>query len=208
VVSVRPLTTGGGAAAELTVRTERRSLCLLVDERTEVSIRYANLTSGQSSGFLRPGVGLRAEWEQLRDPRSGGFQGRLARRIVIEAAELRGSVVALGDTTMTVRAVPLPAERGWAEVLPLIRAAGRRSSQAGRSDTPPQPAPPTRMTWRLVDGSRVTLNEKEADRQALADLWKGGRGLDFDAVVVAGAGQLVAEFHAREAPRQTNPGRR
>jgi len=177
---------------------------LIVDEQTVLDVMGTDLTPVMVAALFQPGVDVTANWEEARDPRTGGRVGYRALRVMIQTQWIEGTLKSVTKDGISGEALPKqPRMRRSRADPPPITVQGRRSP----ADAPPPPprgpdAPPPkpeRVRFDWTRGlTRITLEGAAGKESDLIEAAKTGAPLAFEAAVVMGTRPMLAELHVRK----------
>ena len=186
-----------------------RHFSVSLRDNTDISAAGTKLSGSQAKLLLANGIRITLEWSEDRDPRTGSAAGKWADRITIQTEQIEGIVTALTERGATVSAKPKKAAADMERnEPPPLRVEGRQQPK-----TPPRKPPPAPVarTVKLVfkpNATVLTFEGKDIKPAELVTAVKGRADIGFEATVISGAGNVVAEFHARsgaEPPGNRGP---
>ena len=222
VTSVKTLAGGGLKQAIVGLQLDgHRTATVAVRDGTSISVRHTELSGRKATPFLVEGVTVDVDWIELRNARAGS-DGEFANRIEILAEEIEGIVQSMTESAATVVAQPRKETKYERDEPSKLRVSGREPSKpAGKPTAEPKP---TRLklsfrkdiTTFTLNGASAKVSEvvkavKASASRTSAKTGDSAQGKSggpaFEAVVVAGGGNAVVQFHVRdgEGEKPGNP---
>src|SRR5262249_7707127 len=124
--------------------------------------------------------------------------GKWADKITIQTEQIEGTVTAATERGATVSATPKKADGDMERnEPPPIRVEGRQQPKTPPRKPAPAPVPKTIKLAFKPNGTILMLEGKETKASDLVAAVKGRSDIGFEATVISGAGNIVAEFQAR-----------